>query len=167
MRQNTLEPGAARAIFSTSTLAVDGEEPHAKLVGARDIALLLDRVAKGDAVRRRSGGQHHLDFGRGGGVEAGAELNEELQDLRRRIGLHRVEHPGVGQRLGEGEIVFADDLEVDDQARAFLAASLEEFADAFSQFFCLLHSSSKPWMTDAEGFARLRFPVAGPSPAAG
>jgi hypothetical protein len=93
---------------------------------------------------RSAGGEHHLDFGGGGGVEAGAELNEELQDLRRRIGLHRVEHLCVGQCFGEGEVVFADNLEIDDQARAFFASSLEKFADTFSQFFVSFTSVPSP-----------------------
>ncbi len=33
-------------------LAVDGIEPHAELVGPRDVALLLDGVAERDAIRR-------------------------------------------------------------------------------------------------------------------
>ena len=45
-----------------------------------------------------------------------AELGQQLEDLRRRIGLHRVEDLGVGQRLGEGEIVVAHDIEVDHEA---------------------------------------------------
>ncbi len=54
-RQNTRAPGAARAIFSTSSDAVDGKEADAELEGARDVALLLDRVAEGDALGRRAG----------------------------------------------------------------------------------------------------------------
>jgi len=134
MRQNTFEPGAARAIFLNFHAAVDGEEPHAELVGARDIALLLDRVAKGDSsavapaastisIRR---GRRYRSWSRAQRGASGSPAPDCL---------HRVEYPCVGQRLGEGEIVFADNLKVDDQARAFLASSLEEFADTFSQFF--------------------------------
>ena len=97
-------------------LAVDREQPDAELIGARDVALLLDGVAVGDAVGRGAGRQHHLDLGDRGGVEAGAERGQQRQHLRRRIGLHRVEHPRVGQRLGEGVVVVAHDVEVDDEA---------------------------------------------------
>ena len=34
-------------------LAVEGEEPHALLIGEGDVALFLDGVAEGDAARRR------------------------------------------------------------------------------------------------------------------
>ena len=54
-------------------LAIDREQPHAERKGARDVALLLDRVAEADAIGRRAGGQRLLDLGDGGRVEAGAE----------------------------------------------------------------------------------------------
>ena len=101
-------------------LAIDRVEADAERVGAGDVALLLDRVAIGDAVGRGAGRQHHLDLGDRGGVEAGAELGQQRQHFRRRVGLHGVEHARVGQRLGEGGVVVADDVEVDDQAWAFV-----------------------------------------------
>src|SRR5262249_54827004 len=109
-------------------------EPHAERKGPRDVALLLDGVAIGDAVGRGASRQHHLDLGDRGGVEAGAQLGEQAQDLRRRVRLHGVEHARVGQRLGEGLVVVTDDVEIDDQAWCVvfpLRASLaEELADA-------------------------------------
>ena len=57
-------------------LAVDRVEADAEREGARDVALLLDRVAVGNAVGRGAGGEHHLDLGDRGGVEAGAELGQ-------------------------------------------------------------------------------------------
>ena len=65
-----------------------------------------------------------------GDVEARAELGQQLEDLGRRVGLHGVEDARVGQRLGEGLIVLAHDVEVDDEAGPFVVAVLEEFADA-------------------------------------
>ena len=99
--------------------AVDGEEPDAEREGARDVALLLDRVAEGDALGRRAGSQRHLDFGDRSGVEGRAERGEQAQDFRRRVGLHRIEDAGIGQRLGEGVEIVAHDVEVDDEAGAF------------------------------------------------
>ena len=52
MRQNTLEPGAARAIFSTSASQSTANRRTPSSIGARDVALLLDRVAIADAVAR-------------------------------------------------------------------------------------------------------------------
>ena len=53
MRQNTREPGARARDLLDLGLAVDREQAHAERIGARDVALLLDRVAEGDAVRAR------------------------------------------------------------------------------------------------------------------
>jgi hypothetical protein len=49
---------------------IDGEQVDAKLMGAGNVALLLDRVAKRDAVSRRARVHRHFDFGDGGRVEA-------------------------------------------------------------------------------------------------
>ena len=91
MRQNTRAPGAARAIFSTSSTQSTANSRTPSAMGARDVALLLDGVAEGDAVGRGAGRERHLDLGDRGGVEARAERGEQRQHLRRRIGLHRVE----------------------------------------------------------------------------
>ena len=113
--------------------AVDSEQANAERVGARDIALLLDGVAEGDAVRRRAGGQRHLDLGDGCSVEARAERSQQVQHLGRRVGLHRVEHARVRQRLREDLEVVAHDFEVDHEAGlgvvAFAAAVAQEFLD--------------------------------------
>ena len=101
-------------------LAVDREQRDAELEGGGDLALLLDGVAVGDAVRRGAGGQHRLGLAHRGDVEARAELGQELEDLRRRIGLHGVEHLAVGQRLGERQVVLAHDVEVDHEAGPFV-----------------------------------------------
>ena len=78
-------------------------------------------LPKRDAVGRRAGRERHLDLGDRGGVEAGAERGEQRQHLRRRVRLDGVEHPGVRQGLGEGLVVVADDVEIDDEARPFVA----------------------------------------------
>ena len=101
-------------------LAIDRVEANAERVGAGDVALLLDRIAVADAVGRGAGGEHHLDLGDRSGVEAGAELGQQRQHFRRRVRLHGVEHARVRQRLGEGVVVVADDVEVDDEAGAFV-----------------------------------------------
>ena len=83
-------------------LAVDREQPDAEREGARDVAFLLDRVAERDALGRGAGREHHLDLGDRGGVEAGAERDQQRQQLRRRVRLDGVEHPAVRQCLGKG-----------------------------------------------------------------
>ncbi len=99
-------------------------------MGARDVPLLLDRIAETDPVGRRACGERELDLGDRGRVEARAEIGEQAQDLGRRIGLNRVEHPGVRQRAGEAEIIVAHDVEIDDEAWSVLAGRGEELLDA-------------------------------------
>ena len=113
-------------------LAIDREEPNAEPIGAGDVLLFLDRVAEADAVGRRAGGQDLLDLGCRGRVEARAEPGEEIENLRRRIRLDGVEHARVGQRAGEVQIVFAHDVEIDDEPRPVLAVAGEELLDAIS-----------------------------------
>ena len=47
------------------------------------------------------------------------------------IGLHGVEDARVGQRLGEGHVIVAHDVEVEDKARAILEAFLASIAQEF------------------------------------
>ena len=112
-------------------LAIDGEQPHAELEGARHVALLLDRVAEGDAVGRGAGREHRLDLGDRGRVEAGAEIGEKAQDLGRGICLHGVEDARVRQRIGEGAVILGDHVAVDDEARSVLSALAKKGANPF------------------------------------
>ena len=73
-------------------LAVDREQRDAEAEGLGDLALFLDGVAVGDPVGRRAGGEHVVRLGDRGDVEAAAQPDQQLEDFRRRIGLHRVEH---------------------------------------------------------------------------
>ena len=98
-------------------LAVDRKEPHAQFEGADDVALLLDRCCRRRCGRACAGRKHHFDLGDRSGVEAGTELGEKRQHFRRRVRLHGVEHPGVRQGFGKGDIVVAYDVEIDDEAR--------------------------------------------------
>jgi hypothetical protein len=58
------------------------------------------------------------------------ERGEERKHLGRRVGLHGIEHLRIRQRLGEGQIVFAHDVEIDDEAGAVLGPLTQELADA-------------------------------------
>ena len=88
-------------------------------------------LPKRDAVGVGAGRERHLDLGDRGGVEARAERGEQRQHLRRRVRLHGVEHARVGQRLGEGLVVVAHDVEVDDEAAARRrSVAAQEVADA-------------------------------------
>ena len=134
MRQKTRRAGGGTGDLLDLGLAVDREQANPQLKGARDVALLLDGVAIGDAVGGRAGGEHHLDLCDRGGVEAGAEPGQKRQHLRRRICLHRVEHARVGQSLREGIVVVPHHVEVDHEAslgvEPAFAAVAQELTDA-------------------------------------
>ena len=110
-------------------LAVDRKQRDAEREGSGDLRFLLDGVAVGDALGRRAGGERRVGLRQRGHVEAAAELSQQFQDFRRRIGLDGVEHLGVRQRLGEAQIIFADDVEIDHEAGSVIGTLLEEFAD--------------------------------------
>jgi hypothetical protein len=111
-------------------LAVDRVERHPERKGDGNVALLLDGISIGDALRRGAGFERSLRLVHRGNIEAAAERGEELEYLGRRIGLHGVEHLAVRQRLGEGQIVLAHDVKVDDEARPLVLAALQKFTDA-------------------------------------
>ncbi len=124
--------GGAGALLDLG-LAIDGEQPDAEPQRARDAALLLDGVAEGDAIGGGAGRQRHLDLRHGGGIEAGAHVGEQAQDLGRGVRLDRVEHAGVRQRAGEGGVVLAHDVKVEHHHGALVAAEVtanaQEIAD--------------------------------------
>src|SRR5205807_8163182 len=80
-----------------------------------------------DAVRGRARRQRPFDLDDRGGVEAGPKARQQFEHPWIGIGLHGVEYASVGQRLGEGRIIVAHDIEVEDQARPLLAPVAEEF----------------------------------------
>ena len=112
-------------------LAVDREQRDAEPEGGGDLALFLDRCC-----RRRCGPAWQPVASTASVSRTEATSKEEpsrlsrTQDFRMRIGLDRVVDLGVGQRLGEGTVVVAHDVEVEHQAGPFLFAVLEELADA-------------------------------------
>src|SRR5216683_1309209 len=122
--------------------AIDREQANAEREGARDITLLLDRVAIGNPLRGCTGGQRHLDLGDRGAVEARAYRGQQRQHFRRRVCLHRVEHAAVRQRLREGLVVVTHDLEVDDETWLDVLALVTTVAQEFLNTFG--HSSTLP-----------------------
>ncbi len=115
--------------------AIGCKQANPEREGARNVALLLDRVAIGNTLGRRARRKHHLDFGYGSAIEARAERGQQRQHFRSRVGFHRVEHTAVRQRLGEALIVVAHDFQVDDEARldvqALFATIAQEFLNTF------------------------------------
>jgi hypothetical protein len=110
-------------------LAVDRVERHPKREGRGDVALLLDGVSIGDAVGRGASLERGQRLVHRGDVEAAAQRGQELEDFRRRIGLHGVEDLAVRQRLGEGQIVLAHHVEVEDEAWPLFLAALQKLTD--------------------------------------
>ena len=86
---------------------------------SRSFLIVLPKL---NSVGARAGGQRHFDLGYRGRVEARAQRRQQGEHLRRGIGLHRIEDARVGQRLGEGAVIVAHDVEIDDEAWANVAA---------------------------------------------
>ena len=61
-------------------LAIHCEQADPERIGARDVLLLLDRVAEADAVGGRAGGQRLLDLVHRGGVEAGPKPGKQIEN---------------------------------------------------------------------------------------
>ena len=151
-------PGAGRGAgdLLDLDLAVDREQAHAardrRAAMSRSFLIVLPKEMRSAVAPAASTISISADRR---GVERRAELGEELQDLRRRVGLDRVEDARVRQRLGESQVVLADDFEVDDKAGAVVASSSEKLADTFSHF-SFLHSKS----AETAG-PRMRSPLGG------
>ena len=103
-------------------LAIDRKQPDAKRIGARDVPLLLDRVAVAQALGRAAGGQNLLDLHDGSRVEAGAKARQQVEHFRLRVRLHGVKYARVRQSPGERGVIVANDVEIDDKARTIVAA---------------------------------------------
>jgi hypothetical protein len=56
---------------------------------------------------------HRFEFGEGGNIEAGALIEERLDDLRRGVGLDRIIALHPRQMLLKAPVVAPDDLVVD------------------------------------------------------
>jgi len=95
---------------------IEGEEIDTRRMGKRDVGRLLDGVAEGDLRGLGAGSQHLADLAGGGRVEAGAERHQAAENLRRRVGLHRIEDFSGGECRAQIAILAADDVEIDHQA---------------------------------------------------
>ncbi len=111
---------------------VDREEPDAKRKGTCNVLLLLDRIAIGNAGGICPGCQNHFNFCRRCTVKGRPKAFQKVQDLRRRIGFHRVIDRGVRQRLGESFKVLAHNVQIDHNAWAIFVASSQEVADTLA-----------------------------------
>src|SRR5690606_31917857 len=61
---------------------IDRKEAHTQLERTGDITLLLDRVAIGNTIRRRTSVERHFDLSHRGGVEGRTQRNKQTQDFR-------------------------------------------------------------------------------------
>ena len=87
--------------------AVDREQPDAEIIGAQDVALLLDGVAEGDAVSGSPPRRAPSRLRQRTRCRRTSPSSEQAQDLRRRVRFHRVIDPGIGERLLEGAEIVA------------------------------------------------------------
>jgi hypothetical protein len=95
MRTNRLRsvaPSVARTIFSQFLHRVEGEGAHpVRKIGLGDRFLGLDRMHEAER-RLRQGGRNQADLGDRGHVVMGhAGIPQYLEQVRRGIGLHRIE----------------------------------------------------------------------------
>ena len=111
-------------------IAVESEQANAQLIGARDVALVLDGVPVADPVRRRAAASTMSISATEAVSKHEPSESQERKHLGRRVGLHRVEHAACRATSREGMVVLADDVEVDDEDRAFIGPLAEEIADA-------------------------------------
>src|SRR4029078_8672681 len=63
-------------------------------------------------------------------LEAGAFLDQRLQDARVRIRLHREVRTDAGKRGAEAASLRADDVEIDDEKRLLVAVPREVLLDS-------------------------------------
>ena len=99
--------GATRQLFELGR-AVEGEEPHPRLIGEGDVLLLLDRVAEGQPFGRGAVAEAQRDLGGAGDVEIRALPGQHRDDLGRRVGLHRIIDAGDRQIPAQHIIGLAD-----------------------------------------------------------
>src|SRR5579871_5389784 len=121
--------GGARDLLDLGP-AIDREQANSEREGARNVTLLLDGVAIGNAVGRGAGCEHHFDFGDRSGVETGAEAGQQRQHFRRRVRLDGVVDPRVRQRVGESMIILAHHLKVDHKAWSVVLPAAQKLVDA-------------------------------------
>jgi hypothetical protein len=145
IRQHAAEHASRRERHGRSSRLPRGcrrqRDRNAERMRAGNVAFLLDRVAVGDPVRRRTCVERHLDFRNRGAVEARTERGEQLQDFRRRVCLDGIVDRAVGQGVAERVEVVAHDIEVDDEAGAFGASGLDEIENTSGRHLAVPQNS--------------------------
>jgi hypothetical protein len=109
--------------------AIDGVQPHAQLVGARDVTFLLHRVAVRDPPGFDAAREARVDLRGARDVEPGAEAGEQPEDGRSGVRLDGVEQVDPGERRRQLVVALGHHGEVDDQARGIGAVRGEELRD--------------------------------------
>ena len=137
-------------------VAVDGIQANAEREGAGNVALLLDRIAEGDAVCRCTGIQSHLDLGNRSAVEVRSHRSEKLQDGRLGIGLNGIVDGAVGERVTESLEIVAHDVEVHNEARAVRTSGLDEVENTGSGHGQSLRNLKAPAKPEDKGRTRMR-----------
>ncbi len=130
--QDTAENARARRLtreLLQLRLAVKREQPHALCEGEGDVPLLLNRVAVGQPFRGGAVAETQTDFSRARDIEIRAPRRQHRDDLRRRVGLDRVEHAGHRQIPGQEVVCLGDYVEIDDEARRLGGMGGQETGD--------------------------------------
>ena len=109
---------------------IHGEHGDAVVVGTRNIALLLDGVAKRNPVGGSTGIQSHLDFGNARRIKTRTEISQKLQNFRRWVGLYGIKNTRVRHGARKSFIIVSNNFEINDEARAFWSSVTEEIKNA-------------------------------------
>ena len=109
--------GGGASQFFEFVSAVEGKQPHSRLIGPGDILFLLDRVAERQPVGGDRVAEAELDFAAARDIETGALAVEHADDLGGRVRLDRIINPSERQIMPQLLIGFDDHIEVDDEAR--------------------------------------------------
>jgi hypothetical protein len=72
------------------------------------------------------GGEHQLDLGDRGHVEARAETDEQFEDFRGRVGLDGIVDAGRREGPGQPAEIVSYDVEIDDKARTLGSSGREK-----------------------------------------
>ena len=82
-----------------------------------DVFLLLYRVAERQAPRIYTQAEAPFDLASTGHIKTRSDIGQPLENLWRRIGLHREKNPRNGQNLDQPQIASLDQIQIDDKKR--------------------------------------------------
>ena len=102
-------------------LRVGGKHTNAFLVEGANVLRLLDGIAIADPLTGNTQGHHLVQLVHRRDIERGTLVAQHGQDLRGRVGFHRIVNLGVGETLDQLVVLTVNRCGVDHHKRSFLA----------------------------------------------